>query len=355
MYWLLNGNRTPFLPAFPAVITHTDKETALLKRIGGDRLPAPAQADGRLAEVVLKACAYNPKDRYSSPLQMRGDLEAILYNAVNLPPVQSVDYANTAGDMTENHTVSIFSQDETQPAVKDYVNTGGNHTERLFPQSENKPAVKTEDIFDYREPVEEAAEILSNETKTEGFYNSAPDNTNKSSKAFRILSAISALCFFAGLIWIVGDLWGTAAPIAWSLYLAIPFVISVIAAAKNSFNKKTVGILWLIHGATNIVLGCSIYFIFGVGGVQLFISFIVYFIAVSQLFIGQNLSSKNTSYFAAFITSAISAFAFFVVLVMVAYEYEVSPLIGFPSYALTLFYVAWTVGFSELRTKKVKL
>lgn len=39
----------------------------------------PNQADGRLAEIVLKACAYRTADRYSSPVAMRKDLEAILY------------------------------------------------------------------------------------------------------------------------------------------------------------------------------------------------------------------------------------------------------------------------------------
>ncbi len=80
LYWLLNENRSPFLPAYPATITHSDRERALRSRMGGEAIPAPKNADGRLAEIVLKACAYNPKDRYSSPVQMRQELEAILYN-----------------------------------------------------------------------------------------------------------------------------------------------------------------------------------------------------------------------------------------------------------------------------------
>ena len=39
----------------------------------------PANADGRLAEIVLKACAPDPAQRYDSPTVMRQALEAILY------------------------------------------------------------------------------------------------------------------------------------------------------------------------------------------------------------------------------------------------------------------------------------
>lgn len=80
LYRLLNDNRAPFLPEYPAPITHSDRETALAKRMSGARLPAPKNADGRLAEIVLRACAYQAKDRYSSPMQMAQELEAILYD-----------------------------------------------------------------------------------------------------------------------------------------------------------------------------------------------------------------------------------------------------------------------------------
>jgi len=79
LYRLLNDNRTPFLPAHPAQITYSEQEMARSKRFSGTKLPVPKYADGRLAEIVLKACAFDPKDRYSSPMKMREDLEGILY------------------------------------------------------------------------------------------------------------------------------------------------------------------------------------------------------------------------------------------------------------------------------------
>jgi len=81
MFRLLNNYRTPFLPPYPEKISRSDVNNALIQRIGGEIIPKPAEADGRLAEIVLKACSYNPKERYSSPMQMRSDLEAILHEA----------------------------------------------------------------------------------------------------------------------------------------------------------------------------------------------------------------------------------------------------------------------------------
>lgn len=73
----LNNNRAPFLPQPPAAITYGDNSVALSRRLEGETIPAPVNADTELAAVVLKACAYNPKERYSSAAEMREDLEAI--------------------------------------------------------------------------------------------------------------------------------------------------------------------------------------------------------------------------------------------------------------------------------------
>ena len=37
----------------------------------GDQLPAPLYADYEIGEIILKACAVNPKDRWQDPLEMR--------------------------------------------------------------------------------------------------------------------------------------------------------------------------------------------------------------------------------------------------------------------------------------------
>lgn len=79
MYKLLNENRLPFLPEYPKPIAPVDKEEALHKRLRGDDIPEPKNGSRKLRQIVLKACAYRPEDRYGSAEEMRRDLENLLY------------------------------------------------------------------------------------------------------------------------------------------------------------------------------------------------------------------------------------------------------------------------------------
>ncbi len=80
LYRLLNNNRAPFTPAYPAPISLDTRDEAMMRRLSGEKLPKPNEMQsGRLVEIVLKACAYAPEERYTSPGAMRADMEAILY------------------------------------------------------------------------------------------------------------------------------------------------------------------------------------------------------------------------------------------------------------------------------------
>ena len=82
LYRLLNQNRLPFYPPAPQPITYKDIESAVEQRMAGVPFPAPCMGSKELKWVVLKACAYDPKDRFSSMAEMYDAL-----NAVNaLPP-----------------------------------------------------------------------------------------------------------------------------------------------------------------------------------------------------------------------------------------------------------------------------
>ena len=107
LYRLLNGNRLPFLPLAPAPITYADRENALAKRFGGAPLPMPSHAEGRLGEIVLKACAFKPKDRYSSPMQMRQELEAIRYNKAVLSTAQTPVMSRPSGRRMARFPTSV--------------------------------------------------------------------------------------------------------------------------------------------------------------------------------------------------------------------------------------------------------
>ena len=114
MYWLLNEKRTPLLPSYPQPITPKDREMAFIKRISGEALPPPSMADARLAEIVLKMCAYERKDRYDSLALLRADLEAILHTEDAAKAVTSYEQAAPlrVGSINEIH-----DEEKSQPAV----------------------------------------------------------------------------------------------------------------------------------------------------------------------------------------------------------------------------------------------
>ena len=78
LYRFLNNNRTPLLPDYPNPISFKDRREANSRRMSGEPLPAPCNADTRLGEIILKACAYDPKDRYQNAESFRKDLESVM-------------------------------------------------------------------------------------------------------------------------------------------------------------------------------------------------------------------------------------------------------------------------------------
>lgn len=75
MYWILNERRGPFLPLPPEAPKLEQNKAALDRRMNGDALPRPRHGGGRLTDIVLKACAYDARDRFATPTQMRLALE----------------------------------------------------------------------------------------------------------------------------------------------------------------------------------------------------------------------------------------------------------------------------------------
>jgi len=75
MYRLLNKNRTPFLPSFPAPIMPADRDSALQRRMKGEALPSIPGVSDALNAIILKACAFDRKERFASATEMREALE----------------------------------------------------------------------------------------------------------------------------------------------------------------------------------------------------------------------------------------------------------------------------------------
>ena len=77
MYQLLNANRMPLYPPYPQPITFSAAEQARARRLAGEALPLPSGAQDALGQLVCKACAPDPAQRFAGPLALRKALEAL--------------------------------------------------------------------------------------------------------------------------------------------------------------------------------------------------------------------------------------------------------------------------------------
>ena len=74
LYQCLNDNRLPFMPEN---FTPYDIETARQRRFSGEPIPAPAHGSKRLKDLVLKAVAYRPEDRFQTAEEMYRALQSV--------------------------------------------------------------------------------------------------------------------------------------------------------------------------------------------------------------------------------------------------------------------------------------
>ena len=75
LYRLMNHNRLPFMSLEKQFITYRDKENALNKRVAGERMSAPVDAGTQFARIIMKACAYDPAQRYQTPEELYSALD----------------------------------------------------------------------------------------------------------------------------------------------------------------------------------------------------------------------------------------------------------------------------------------
>lgn len=113
LYWLLNNRRMPFLNA-DEPITAMKNQEALRRRYEGEKLPAPKNGSAKLKQVVLKACAYRPADRYRSAQE--------LYDALS----------ELSGGHTASYRKSAVSSKAGHAASSAEAASGGSDFDDLF-------------------------------------------------------------------------------------------------------------------------------------------------------------------------------------------------------------------------------
>lgn len=103
LYRLLNGNRLPFLDTEKQLLNPNERKNAVDRRLRGEELPAPCDASEKMANLILRACAFNPEGRFASAAEMHEALKAVeagTYAVVELDKTTAVRSAKPGLDAT---------------------------------------------------------------------------------------------------------------------------------------------------------------------------------------------------------------------------------------------------------------
>ncbi|MBP3414527.1 MAG: leucine-rich repeat domain-containing protein [Clostridia bacterium] len=157
MHRLLNDNRAPFMPIYPAPISAMDHENAMLKRISGTPIPAPVHASAALSSVILKATQFDIRQRFATPgefkrallqVQKGEELDSTLLLPVTAPPDESTAVLDVSAGIEGTKTAIL----EDEITAKPTATPQSEQTQYAFEADKpttlkTKPDVKTDRII----------------------------------------------------------------------------------------------------------------------------------------------------------------------------------------------------------------
>lgn len=126
LYRLLNGNRLPFLDTEKQLLNPNERRNAVDRRLRGEELPAPCDASPAMADLILRACAYDPNMRFASATEMKQALMSVANGtyqivASNLDRTTSVrEAADSYNRTTSVRKAPAASNQKSAPAVNTF-------------------------------------------------------------------------------------------------------------------------------------------------------------------------------------------------------------------------------------------
>ena len=147
LYYIFNGSHNAF------VDERTTPAAANKRRLDGEALPVPMFADYELSEILLKACAFDPADRYQAPDELKQALTMYMQrNPVSdepiLPPIVAEPEDIVNPDLEEeDEPISFTSAEELDDAFVAHLSpdleSSGDDTIEEIPE-EQEPTAKKE-------------------------------------------------------------------------------------------------------------------------------------------------------------------------------------------------------------------
>lgn len=115
------------MPLPPVVPKANQNDEAMMRRMDGEKLPAPKNGSEALKSIVLKACSVDPQQRYSDPTAMRKALERIAFAEEQCGGIQ---------DVTDSGSLSVPNSERLSASGADDT---GDLTIGVFASLPDKP------------------------------------------------------------------------------------------------------------------------------------------------------------------------------------------------------------------------
>lgn len=112
LYTLLNNRRIPFCDPYKQILGHEEREIAVERRRQGEQLPPPCNASPEMADLILRATAFKPVNRFASATEMKNALISVANGTYRIVPESSTAKTISSHKEEEKSGESVISQDE---------------------------------------------------------------------------------------------------------------------------------------------------------------------------------------------------------------------------------------------------
>ena len=238
LYYYLNHKHSPFTNPDSTVQRYSEKQEALKRRFSGEEFPNPVSGSKELIEIVKKACAFKPEDRYANAGELLEALESI--KEIPDEVLVEVGQSSKSNEITERSSSSVnavrpsvFEEDEvtvSEPKKADKklelvkeeeeitgekeIDTGippvqSDHTWLDQEQNQNEDDLNQIPVEEEQDQIvndeDEATVLLTSSQAIEVPKEEEPTNSGKSKGKNKlvvgIVAAVALVVLSGGIIW----------------------------------------------------------------------------------------------------------------------------------------------------------
>lgn len=136
LYELGNRNRLPFANSIYV------QEESVRKRLSGAPLPKPRGVSNDLADIILKACAVKPDERYQTAQEFLSALNSLSRTELSAEKVKATDIINQTSEQNAYATLPAFHQDQSLLEEETFLDQMNNCNE-VFVEKTDATCIKS--------------------------------------------------------------------------------------------------------------------------------------------------------------------------------------------------------------------